>query len=147
MQGWSVRIHYTLMIILFRFYWHKLKTLNYITKLIMFSHNGVVIRKYITAKNNYMLTGFERYFNTDDKILPPVRNFDFWSGTFIIEPTVFFVFFVSKYLMVIFSRRQYHYYYDRADKFSDTKKILQNFIITKKRRKLYFLLVKFILEN
>jgi len=35
---------------LFRHYWHKLKTLNYITKLIMFSHNSVVTRNYISAK-------------------------------------------------------------------------------------------------
>ena len=48
--------------ILLRPYWHKLKTSNYITKLIMFSHNGVVTRNYITAKNNFMLTGFERFF-------------------------------------------------------------------------------------
>ena len=45
--------------ILFRLYWHKLKTLNYITKLIMFSHDCVVTRNYITAKNNIMLTGFK----------------------------------------------------------------------------------------
>ena len=32
---------------LFRLYCHKLKTLNYITKLIMFSHNCVITRNYI----------------------------------------------------------------------------------------------------
>ena len=39
------------MLILFRLNWQKLKTSNYITKLIMFSHNCVVTRNYITAKN------------------------------------------------------------------------------------------------
>ena len=43
-------------------YWHKLKTLNYITKLIMFSHNCVVTRNYIAAINNFMLMGSERFF-------------------------------------------------------------------------------------
>ena len=41
-------------------YWHKLMTVNYITKLIMFSHNRPVTRNYITPINNFMLTGFER---------------------------------------------------------------------------------------
>ena len=37
---------------LIRLYWHKLKTLNYITKLIMFSHNCVVTRNYFTRKTS-----------------------------------------------------------------------------------------------
>ena len=44
-------------LVLFRLYWHKLKTLNYITNSIMFSHNCVVTRNYITVINNFMLTG------------------------------------------------------------------------------------------
>ena len=55
-------------IVLFRLYWHKLKTLNYITKLLMFSHNCVVTWNYVTAKNNFMLTGFEIFFSSFDEM-------------------------------------------------------------------------------
>ena len=51
-------ISISIRIILFELYWHKLKTLNYITKLIMFLHNCVVTRNYITVKNNFMFMGF-----------------------------------------------------------------------------------------
>ena len=45
-----VRDDEEMLFILFRLYWHKLKTFNYITKLIMSSHNCIVTRNYITAK-------------------------------------------------------------------------------------------------
>ena len=53
---------YCSMLFSFRLCWHELKTLDYITKLFIFSHNCVVTRNNITAKNNIMLTGFERFF-------------------------------------------------------------------------------------
>ena len=56
MKKYSIKTWYAReLVILFKVYWHKLKTLNYITKLIMFSHNCVVTWKFWNVcKNNFL---------------------------------------------------------------------------------------------
>ena len=58
----KVRNYCKLKVILFILYWHKLKTLMYITKLIIFSHNCVVKRNYITSKNNFPIIISHQFF-------------------------------------------------------------------------------------
>ena len=68
-------------IILFILYWHKLKTLNYITKLIMFSPNCVVTRNYTTAKNNLKLCNKYVAHDTIETVLQrTIRNKIFHLG-------------------------------------------------------------------
>ena len=54
----------TRLLILFRLYWHKLKTVNYITKFIMFSHNCVDTPRKTTSCSQVFI-----YFSIFDKIL------------------------------------------------------------------------------